>query len=233
MNTALEDPENITNTNGLIGATLLQHAAIQANHYLTRLIVSKEDINLNDCRQIHSLSPFLISYVQGDMYLVRCFLDHEASVQGRDALCGRTVLHSLSQFTDYALMEQVCEEAIRCSIGINNTENYRRNSLHATFIGLNQSGGEAANLLLKKGCNLVASDHLGFSPLELAARNFDLDLVKLILEYTPDFERSVLGQVTRLTEIKERILSTLLLNPPSYQMAILGRAYLPRTIELL
>jgi ankyrin repeat protein len=233
-NTALHDPENLTVTDGLIGATLLQHAAIQAHHDLTRLIVSKEGVNLNDCGQIHGLTPPLISCMQGDMYLVRYFLDGGASVQGRDALCGRTVLHFLSQFTDYALMKQVCEEAIRCCIDINSTDNDGRNPLHATFIGLDRSEGEAAKLLLEMGCNPVASDSLGFSPLELAARNFDLHLVKRILKFAPAFERSVPGQVTKVTKIKGKILSTILRNPPFYRMVILGRdRLLPRTKELL
>jgi hypothetical protein len=198
-NTTIEEPENLTVTDGLIGATLLQHAVIQANHGLTRLIVSKEGVNLNDCGQIHGLTPLLISCMQGDMYLVKYLLDREASVQGRDAMCGRTVLHFLSQFTDYVLMERVCEEAIRCCIDINITDNDGRNPLHATFIGLDRSGGEAAKLLLKKGCDPVASDSLGFSPLELAARNFNLQLVKLILKFAPAFERSVPRQITKLT----------------------------------
>lgn len=202
--------------------TQLQHAAVQGKLEVVQSIVGRPGANVDDCGQVPGFSALFISSMCGDIDLVHILLDHGAKIRCQDqgdALRGPNVLHWLSQFTDCKLMERVIYRALEEGLPIDCADSDGRTPLHSTFIGEDRSEGKAARLLLRFGSNPTLPDNLRFTALELAARDFDTDLLQVMVSFT---ETLTSGNLMVLTRIKERIYATLLGKPSFHRISCLG-----------
>ena len=170
----------LVETQGSVSEEAIYIAAHRTDLDILKLLLGVKDRNsLKNMKILNGNNALIVAAKKGFSDAVKCLIDFGYSLDVRNN-DGMSALDKAVVFKH----ESVCELLANAGASINiKTKKFNRTPLHtAADLGLQT----AIKSLLTKGALVRMKDHKGFFPIHSAALNGHIDVVKLLIEHSPE-----------------------------------------------
>ncbi|KKY15325.1 hypothetical protein UCRPC4_g06382 [Phaeomoniella chlamydospora] len=169
------------------GFTLLQRAVTHKDDEMVELLLRKLAANSENCGNTRGWTPLWLACLLGYFDIALMLANHGAKLSCVDNVSGITVLHMLNRFKHRRQIEVILLKALSDShdgLHIEQSTKIGMTPLHMTFVGMDESRGAAARVLLEHGANPTASAPDGMdvmTPIGLCMSKLDYSLLRAML----------------------------------------------------